>query len=101
VDRYRRRESVRVTVKAFGGFRDIMPGEIVMDLPAGTDIGGLLEVLGRGYRALPEALFAMPGMLRDYVNILKNGRNIQFIRGLATLLEGGGVVALFPPAAGG
>jgi molybdopterin converting factor small subunit len=40
-------------------------------------------------------------VVRTYVNILKNGRNIHFSGGLETPLDDGDVVALFPPAAWG
>ncbi|OPY39086.1 MAG: ThiS family protein [Methanoregula sp. PtaU1.Bin051] len=41
------------------------------------------------------------GVLKNFVNILHNGRNIQFIRGLDTPLADGDLVVLFPPAGGG
>jgi molybdopterin converting factor small subunit len=50
---------------------------------------------------LSELLFSAPDSLRDLVNILKNGRNIQFLSGLDTPLDDGDTIALFPPVAGG
>jgi molybdopterin synthase sulfur carrier subunit len=46
-------------------------------------------------------MFATPDTLRDFVNILKNGRNVHFLSGLDTPLDNGDVIALFPPVAGG
>jgi len=50
---------------------------------------------------LGELMFAAPETLRDFVNILRNGRNIHFLAGLDTPLDDGDVIALFPPVAGG
>jgi molybdopterin converting factor small subunit len=46
-------------------------------------------------------LFSAPDTFRDFVNILKNGRNIYFLAGLDTPLDDGDIITLFPPAAGG
>lgn len=64
-------------------------------------LGGLLALLCSAHAGLQEALFEPSGMLRDYVNVLKNGRNIAFLEGLSTVLADSDVIALFPPAAGG
>jgi len=94
-------DRITVTVKAFATLREVMDRELAVDLPAGAGIGTLLKELTGRYPGLAPLLFASPGSLRDYVNILKNGRNIEFLDGLATRLQDGDTVALFPPAAGG
>jgi len=94
-------DRITVTVKSFATLREVMDRELAVDLPAGVGIGTLLKELTGRYPGLAPLLFAAPGILRDYVNILKNGRNIEFLDGLATRLEDGDTVALFPPAAGG
>lgn len=90
-----------MTVRAFAMLRDIIPAEDERRVPEGTTVGDLLKALAARYPGLGDALFASPGEIRAYVNILKNGRNIHFSGGLETLLEDGDTVALFPPAAGG
>ena len=72
-----------------------------MDFPAGATIRSLLAELTGQYKGLYELLFFAPDTLRDFVNILQNGRNIHFLAGLDTPLEDGDIIALFPPAAGG
>ena len=39
--------------------------------------------------------------IREYVNVLVNGRSINFLEGLKTELSDGDEVAIFPPVAGG
>jgi len=92
---------ITITVKSFATFRDVMDMLLTLDLPSGTTVNSLLIELMNRYPGLPDLMFASPGVLRDYVNILKNGRNIFFLKNLDTLLDDGDVIALFPPVAGG
>ena len=94
-------QRISVTVKSFATFREVMDAEVCMDLEAGTTIRALLAVLTGRYGGLNERLFAAPDTLQDFVNILRNGRNIQFLAGLDTRLGDGDTIALFPPLAGG
>jgi sulfur-carrier protein len=92
---------ITITVKSFATLREVMDAQIRMDLPEGATIRSLLGELTGRYLGLGEMIFAAPGTLRDFVNILRNGRNVQFLAGLDTPLGDGDLVALFPPAAGG
>jgi len=92
---------MKITVKAFATFRKVMDMQIELDFPAGSSVRTLLTELTGRYEGLGELMFAAPDTLRDFVNILKNGRNIHYIDGLDTPLDEGDMIALFPPAAGG
>jgi molybdopterin synthase sulfur carrier subunit len=94
-------DRITLTVKSFATFREIMDPQIRMDLLKGATVRTLLTELTGRYEGLGELLFAAPGTLRDFVNILKNGRNVHFLAGLDTPLDDGDVIALFPPVAGG
>lgn len=41
------------------------------------------------------------GSIRRYIKIMVNGRDIEFLNGLKTLVKKGDVVQLFPPIGGG
>ena len=92
---------MKVHVKTFATFREVMDSQFDMDFPKGATIHTLLGELTVKYEGLSELMFAAPGTLRDFVNILKNGRNVHFLAGLDTLLDDGDMIALFPPVAGG
>ena len=92
---------MKVLVKAFATFREVMDSQIDMDLEEGATILTLLDELTGRYTGLGEMMFDAKGTLRNFINILRNGRNIQFLGGLDTPLSDGDVIALFPPLAGG
>ncbi|MCX6689263.1 MAG: MoaD family protein [Methanoregula sp.] len=92
---------ITITVKSFATLREVMDAQIRMDLPKGATIRSLLAELSGRYEGLNALLFAAPDTLRDLVNLLRNGRNIQFLAGLDTPLDDGDLIALFPAVAGG
>lgn len=92
---------MKIHIKAFATFREVMDTQVDMDFPEGTTIRRLLAELTGRYSGLHDLIFAGTDSLRDFVNILRNGRNIAFLAGLDTPLAEGDLIALFPPAAGG
>ncbi len=92
---------MQVMVKAFASLREVAERQTEIHVEEGAAVGDLLETLCRRYPGLAEKIFAAPGVPKKYVNVLVNGRSIQFLRGLDTALHDGDLVALFPPAGGG
>lgn len=81
--------------------RNHMEKETTIDMPEHATVSQLLDLLISKHSGITGELFISPGVFKPYVNILKNGRNITFIKGLETVLEDGDVIAIFPPVAGG
>ncbi len=93
---------MKITLKTFADYREITRiREIELDLDEGLTMGALLEKLTRTYPRLRHAMFDGSDRLRDYIILLVNGRNIDFLDKMNTHLKEGDVVALFPPVAGG
>ncbi|WP_290596979.1 MULTISPECIES: ubiquitin-like small modifier protein 1 [unclassified Archaeoglobus] len=86
----------RVKVKLFANFREAAGvKEIDIDVDRVADV---LEKLGEEFPKLRE-LFYEEGRLREYVNIMVNGRNLR--GNVDYRLQDGDVVAIFPPVSGG
>ena len=94
-------KNVSITVKTFAAIREVADAAIVLDIAEGATIRMLLDMLTARYGGLGGIIFAEAGELRNKVNILKNGRNVHFLKGLDTEIEDGDIIALFPPVAGG
>ncbi|MFX0133684.1 MAG: ubiquitin-like small modifier protein 1 [Candidatus Hodarchaeota archaeon] len=94
-------EKIRVTVRFFADFREIIKRkEVFLDIDKEANILELLENLCKDYD-LKEKIFDGENNLKKLVNILKNGRQIKFLNGLKTKLSQGDEISLFPPAIGG
>ncbi len=96
------RRFIKTTVRLFATFKQITnQHEIEFKMEEGATIQQLLKVLFNQYNTLREQIFDDKNELRQWIHILKNGRNIKFLGGIETILIDGDVIALFPPVAGG
>jgi len=93
---------VKVTVKLFATLRE-MAGwkERVYDLDP-PDVSSLLRTVQvKGEPFYDIVVDEEKGVLLSRYKVLVNGRDIEFLQGLKTILNSGDVVAIFPPAGGG
>lgn len=85
-----------VKVKLFANFREVT-GVKEIELQSST-VDEVLDLLVKKYPKLKD-LFYEGSKLRDYVNIMVNGRNIR--GNTRYRLSEGDIVAIFPPVSGG
>jgi len=90
-----------VKLKAFARFRDLLGGNLELDIESGAEVSDLLAHLLSRSEDLQDLIFEDSGELKDDVNILINGRHIESLEGLETELKEGDEVALFPAVVGG
>lgn len=74
---------------------------VEIELPAGASVQTLIEALAERWPALREHLFTEEGGLSRRVNVFVAGRNVRWLEGAATPLDGAAEVDFFPPVAGG
>ncbi len=90
-----------VKLKAFARFRDVLGTETEIDQDEGATVADLLAKLLSRSPDLRDQVFDPPGEVREDVNVLVNGRHIESLDGVATWLEEGDEVAIFPAVVGG
>lgn len=94
---------MRVLVKLFAGLREISGRcELIEDVPSGSSVGDIVHKLcgelGHGFR---KQVLDERGEPLGYIKILLNGHDIAFLQGMATKLQEGDEIAMFPPVGGG
>lgn len=94
---------MEVVVKLHGDLRE-KAGTDTIRLPITEEetVDMLLMKLSRRHpRVVEEILDPTTGELKEYYNILLNGRRIQHLKGIHTKLKHKDELAIFPPVAGG
>ncbi len=92
-------ERIAVTVKAFGGIRDLVDSSLRFELRAQAT---LTDLLSAAYERVPGLRKRLEdGLARGYLTILLDGRNVQSLEGMNTPLSDGATVAFLPPVGGG
>ncbi|MGD2200386.1 MAG: MoaD/ThiS family protein [Candidatus Bathyarchaeota archaeon] len=92
---------MKVSVRVFGDLVPVIGKNHVIELEEGSSVGVLTGVIAE------TAGLKRSGYLGNYrivggdLAILVNGRNIDLLEGLETLLHDGDEVVFMPPAAGG
>jgi molybdopterin synthase sulfur carrier subunit len=65
----------------------------------GATVGEVLDALSEEFPGLE--LFEEDGTPRDFVTIMKEGKDVTHLDGMDTALEDGDTISAFPPVAGG
>ncbi len=91
---------MKVKIRSFARFRAILGKEMEIELAEGARMEDLLETLCAANEGLRKLLLGEAGLKED-VNILVRGQNIESMQGLRTELVDGDEVTLFPAAIGG
>lgn len=92
---------MQIELRFFANFRAVV-GQKILEWeyePDEVPVGDVLKDLVEEYPEIE--LFTETGELRDFLSILRNGRDIELIEGLDTPLEDDDKLSIFPPVAGG
>lgn len=91
---------MEIELRFFANFREAVGTKTLdREIDEGARVGDVLEELNAEFPDLD--LFDPDGDLREYLNVLRNGRSIHQMNGLDTRLEDGDALSVFPPVAGG
>jgi molybdopterin synthase sulfur carrier subunit len=92
---------MQVKVRAFAGFREILGGEMEIELAEGATMHLLLRSLCMKNHRFEEEAFNPSGDIKDHLLLMINRKRIDPAGGLQISLYEGDEVAVLPPAAGG
>jgi len=91
---------MELELRFFASFRSAVGQKTIFrEFDDDATVGDVLEILDEEYPEME--LFEEDGSLREFNSIMRNGKDITHIDGLATTLEDGDKISAFPPAAGG
>jgi molybdopterin synthase sulfur carrier subunit len=90
-------------VQLYATLRPRAGGESGVEVPwsPGDTVGDVVRELLRRKPGLNGYILNQEGRLLPYVNVFLNGRDIRFLGGLETRVEGEADFDIFPPVAGG
>ncbi len=89
-------------VRVFATLRDVLGTkqvDVPVDCPA--TVGEVLESLAQRYPALRAKLWNQEGALTGSIQVMVNGRAMEYLSGLDTEIGPNDSLALFPPVGGG
>ncbi|MFW6017758.1 MAG: ubiquitin-like small modifier protein 1 [Halapricum sp.] len=91
---------MEITLRFFASFREVVGQKtLVREYEDASTVGDVIETLTAEFPDLD--LYGEDGSLREYVTVMRDGRDVIHVDGLETGLEGGETLSLFPPVAGG
>ncbi len=90
---------MEVEMRFFANFRDAVGQKTLVWEFEGATVGDLLGDLAAEYPEMD--LFEDDDSLRDFLTIMRDGKDIAHQEGLDTPLADGDTLSVFPPVAGG
>ena len=89
--------------KLFADLREVTGDATVrVDVPADATVGDALDALLSAYPALEDRVTDESGDLREHINVLRNGEQVDVADGgLDARVSADDELALFPPVSGG
>ena len=94
---------MKIEVRLFANLREMAKTKaMIEDIKSETSVGDVLQKICERFGAkFCEQVLNERGGPNENVKVLLNGQNIVFLRGAATKLKDGDVIAIFPPVGGG
>ncbi len=92
---------MKVTVRVFGELVKILGKRHVLELEEGATVGALSNLISQRAGLKRQGYLGKYRVAGGDLAVLVNGRSIQLLEGVGTILHDGDEVIFLPPAAGG
>jgi molybdopterin synthase sulfur carrier subunit len=94
--------NITKTIRLSASLRQIAGAkEVAVDVPPGATVADLLGALAAAYPALGARILDDGGSLNAGIQLLIDGRHIDFLQGVDSPVEQAGDLMLIPPVSGG
>ena len=92
---------MKVKIRFFVGFRELLGNEIIAEPSDGTTLLGLIHEVAGKKKAGYDAIFDDKGNFREFVILMRNTKRTDTKDAANILVRDGDDIAVFPPVAGG
>ena len=92
---------MKVKVRFFARFRELLGTEIIAEVADRTTLPELIKQVAQKNTEGYEAIFDEHGQFREYVILMRNARRIDTADAVRSIVADGDDIAVFPPVAGG
>ena len=92
---------MKVRIRFFARFRELLGTDIIAEPPSGTTFGGLVREATRGNGEGFLAIFAENGAFRAHVILMRTGKRVAPADAERAPVADGDGIAVFPPVSGG
>lgn len=94
---------MKISIRALANLREIIGGLNIIEVEGSITVRHLIDLLSEkiGPHVRDLILGSSGSSLLPYIKIFVNGRDIEFLKGLDTVLMDGDEVVVVPPAGGG
>ena len=92
---------MKVKVRFFARFRELLGTDIIAEPPAGTMLAALVRDVARTNKDGFDAIFDEHGTFREFVILMRNGKRVETPDAGKIVVADGDEIAVFPPVAGG
>ena len=95
------RYTMKVKVRFFARFRELIGNEITAEVAEGTTLPDLVKQVAGKNREGYDAIFDESGRFREFVILMRNARRVDIEDAARQIVTDGDDIAVFPPVAGG
>ncbi len=92
---------MRVKVRFFARFRELLGTDIITEPAVGTTFASLVSDIAKKKKEGYDAIFDDNGTFREFVILMRNGKRVETSDAGSVAVADGDEIAVFPPVAGG